>query len=260
MPLLEIVRGEATSDEAVAKALDLARVLGKTPIVVRDGRGFYTSRVVGAYTREALLLLAEGVPPQIVDNAAINAGMPIGPLAMADQTSLDLLFDILGSLAGEGKEQEPFTRALAVLNRMALQLGRPGRKAGKGIYDYEENGDKTAWSGLSSEFPRTAPLPSPQDIERRLMHIQALETIRALDEHVINDPMAADVASVLGWSFPAFKGGVLSYVDGIGAIEFVSQCKVLEERYGERFAPPESLCRMAVEARTFRDLAGESHV
>jgi len=260
MPLLEIVRGEATSDEAVAKALDLARILGKTPIVVRDGRGFYTSRVVGAYTREALLLLAEGVPPQIVDNAAINAGMPIGPLAMADQTSLDLLFDILGSLAGERKAQEPFARALAVLDRMALQLGRPGRKAGKGIYDYEENGDKTAWSGLSSEFPRSAPLPSAQDVERRLLHIQALETIRALDEHVFTDPMDADVASVLGWSFPAFKGGVLSYVDGIGAVEFVSQCKVLEERYGERFSPPESLCRMAVEARTFRDLAEKSHV
>jgi len=256
MPLLEIVRGVPTSDEAVAKALDLGRILGKTPIVVRDGRGFYTSRVVGAYTREALLLLAEGVPPQVVDNVAVNAGMPIGPLAMADQTSLDLLHDIIGSLAGEHTDQEPFVRALGVLDRLALQLDRRGRKANAGIYDYAANGDKTAWAGLPSEFAPTTPVPSFTDIQNRLLHIQALESIHAMDEGVISDPRDADVASVLGWSFPSFRGGALSHVDTIGVSAFIAQCEDLQQRYGERFAPPESLRKMAADGRRFGDLGG----
>ncbi|NPT53191.1 3-hydroxyacyl-CoA dehydrogenase NAD-binding domain-containing protein [Paraburkholderia elongata] len=259
MPLVEVIRGEPTSDEAVAKALDLCRILGKTPIVVRDGRGFYTSRVVGAYTREALLLLAEGVPPQVVDNVAINAGMPIGPLAMADQTSLDLLFDIIGSLAAEQRGQEPFVRALHVLDRLSSQLERRGRKANAGIYDYAPNGDKTAWSGLSKEFPAANPMPSEADIENRLLHIQALESIRAMEEGIFNDPVDADVASVLGWSFPSSRGGVLSHVDGVGIPAFVRQCEELQASYGDRFAPPRSLREMAEQGLSFRDLAGKSH-
>ncbi|MGF6917054.1 3-hydroxyacyl-CoA dehydrogenase NAD-binding domain-containing protein [Paraburkholderia sp. 40] len=257
MPLLEIVRGESTSDEAVAKALDLCQILGKTPIVVRDSRGFYTSRVVGAYTREALLLLAEGVPPQVVDNAAVNAGMPIGPLAMADQTSLDLLLDIIGSLAGERREHEPFVRALHVLDRMASQLERRGRKVNAGVYDYAPNGDRTAWAGLAKEFPATAPVPDEADIENRLLHIQALESIRAMEEGIFDDPADADVASVLGWSFPSSLGGVLSHVDGIGVPEFIRQCEELTARYGDRFAPPASLRDMAKNGLSFRGRAGE---
>lgn len=259
MPLLEIVRGEPTSDEAVAKALDLCRILGKTPIVVRDGRGFYTSRVVGAYTREALLLLAEGVPPQLVDNVAINAGMPIGPLAMADQTSLDLLFDIIGSLAAEQREQEPFVRALHVLERLSSQLERRGRKTNAGIYDYAPNGDKTAWGGLPKEFPAVNPIPDEADIEQRLLHIQALESIRAMEEGIFNDPVDADVASVLGWAFPSGRGGVLSHVDGVGIPEFVRQCEALQARYGDRFSPPPSLREMAAKGLSFRDQAGKNH-
>ncbi|WP_165976743.1 3-hydroxyacyl-CoA dehydrogenase NAD-binding domain-containing protein [Paraburkholderia silviterrae] len=259
MPLLEIVRGEPTSDAAVAKALDLCKILGKTPIVVRDGRGFYTSRVVGAYTREALLLLAEGVPPQVVDNVAINAGMPIGPLAMADQTSLDLLLDIIGSLAGESKKQEPFVRALHVLDRLSSHLERRGRKVNAGIYDYAPNGDKTAWAGLAKEFPATSSLPGETDIENRLLHIQALESIRAMDEGIFEDPADADVASVLGWSFPSSRGGVLSHVDGVGTAEFVRQCDELAVRYGDRFRPPQSLREMAEKGLRFCDRTGNAH-
>lgn len=259
MPLLEIVRGAPTSDEAVAKALDLCRILGKTPIVVSDGRGFYTSRVVGAYTREALLLLSEGVPPQVIDNVALNAGMPIGPLSMADQTSLDLLLDIVGSLAGEQRAEEPFVRALYVLDRMAIQLERCGRKVNAGIYDYAPSGDKTAWAGLAQEFPVLTPLPCEADIESRLLHIQALESIRAMEEGVLGDPIDADVASVLGWSFPSCRGGVLSYVDGIGINEFIRQCEELALRYGARFAPPASLRDMGEKKHRFCDLAGKAH-
>ncbi|QBR04109.1 3-hydroxyacyl-CoA dehydrogenase NAD-binding domain-containing protein [Paraburkholderia pallida] len=259
MPLLEIVRGGPTSDEAVAKALDLCKILGKTPIVVRDGRGFYTSRVVGAYTREALLLLAEGVPPQVVDNVAINAGMPIGPLAMADQTSLDLLLDIIGSLAGENKKEEPFVRALHVLDRMSSHLERRGRKVNAGIYDYAPNGDKTAWAGLAKEFPAASSLPGAADIESRLLHIQALESIRAMDEGIFEDPVDADVASVLGWSFPSSRGGVLSHADGVGSPEFVRQCDELAARYGDRFTPPQSLREMAEKGLRFCDRSGRAH-
>lgn len=259
MPLLEIVRGEPTSDEAVAKALDLCRVLGKTPIVVRDGRGFYTSRVVGAYTREALLLLAEGVPPNVVDNVALNAGMPIGPLAMADQTSLDLLLDIIGSLAGEQRTEEPFVRALHVLDRMAIQLERRGRKVNAGVYDYASNGDKVAWPGLAREFPALMPLPSDADIEKRLLHIQALESIRAMEEGIFDDPVDADVASILGWAFPSGRGGVLSHVDGVGVQQFIRECEVLAARYGERFTPPAKLWEMLERRGTFRDTTGNAH-
>jgi 3-hydroxyacyl-CoA dehydrogenase / enoyl-CoA hydratase / 3-hydroxybutyryl-CoA epimerase len=254
MPLLEIIRGPQTSDVTLARALDVAKLMGKTPIVVRDGLGFFTSRVVASYTREALLLLSEGVPPQIVDNAALAAGMPIGPLAMADQTSLDLLHNILGSVAGPNREADHHARALEVLHRFSGRLGRPGRKASAGIYDYGADGSRAVWSGLPSEYPPVGDRPGVPEIQRRLLHIQAIETIGAMQDGIIASASDADLGSVLGWSFPAYHGGVLSYVDGIGAGPFVEECNALAKTCGERFAPPPNLIAMAAGRKRFHEL------
>jgi 3-hydroxyacyl-CoA dehydrogenase / enoyl-CoA hydratase / 3-hydroxybutyryl-CoA epimerase len=254
MPLLEVIRGPQTTDATLAGALDVAKLMGKTPIIVRDGRGFFTSRVVASYTREALLLLSEGVPPQIVDNAALAAGMPIGPLAMADQTSLDLLYDILGSVAGPDRQADHHTRALEVLHRFSVRLGRPGRKASAGIYDYGPDGSRVVWSGLSAEYPAKGPRPELPQIQRRLLHVQAIETMRAMQEGIIVSASDADLGSVLGWSFPAYHGGVLSYVDGIGAGPFAKECEVLAEACGDRFAPPSNLIAMAIGKERFHEL------
>jgi 3-hydroxyacyl-CoA dehydrogenase/enoyl-CoA hydratase/3-hydroxybutyryl-CoA epimerase len=251
MPLLEVIRGRQTTDTTLARALDIAKLMGKTPIIVRDGRGFFTSRVVASYTREALLLLSEGVPPQSVDNAALAAGMPIGPLAMADQTSLDLLHDILGSVAGPDRHADHHVRALEVLHRLSGRLGRPGRKASAGIYDYGADGSRAVWPGLSSEYPPKGPRPDLPEIQRRLLHIQAIETMRAMQDGIIVNASDADLGSVLGWSFPACHGGVLSYVDGIGAGPFAGECEALAETCGDRFAPPSNLIAMAAGKERF---------
>jgi 3-hydroxyacyl-CoA dehydrogenase / enoyl-CoA hydratase / 3-hydroxybutyryl-CoA epimerase len=254
MPLLEIIRGPQTTDVALARALDVAKLMGKTPIIVRDGRGFFTSRVVASYTREALLLLSEGVPPQVLDNAALAAGMPIGPLAMADQTSLDLLHDILGSVAGPDRAADHHSRSLEVLHRIGIRLGRPGRKASAGIYDYRPDGERVVWPGLSSEYPSTRGKPDMQEIQRRLLHIQAIETMQAMQDGIIMSASDADLGSVLGWSFPAHHGGVLSYVDGIGAAQFARECEKLTETCGNRFAPPANLLAMAAGKERFNEL------
>jgi 3-hydroxyacyl-CoA dehydrogenase / enoyl-CoA hydratase / 3-hydroxybutyryl-CoA epimerase len=254
MPLLEVISGAQTTDVTLARALDVAKLMGKTPIVVRDGRGFFTSRVVASYTREALLLLSEGVPPQVVDNAALAAGMPIGPLAMADQTSLDLLHDILGSIAGPDRQADHHARSLEVLNRLSGRLGRPGRKASAGIYDYGPDGGRAVWSGLSAEYPAKKARPDTREIQRRLLHIQAIETIHAMEDGIIANASDADLGSVLGWAFPAHLGGVLSYVDGIGAGQFARECETLTETCGERFAPPSRLRAMAGSMERFHEL------
>jgi 3-hydroxyacyl-CoA dehydrogenase/enoyl-CoA hydratase/3-hydroxybutyryl-CoA epimerase len=254
MPLLEVIRGPQTTDATLARALDVAKLMGKTPIIVRDGRGFFTSRVVASYTREALLLLSEGVPPQVVDNAALAAGMPIGPLAMADQTSLDLLYDIFGSVAGPDRQLDHHARSLEVLHRLSGRLGRPGRKASAGIYDYGPDGSRAVWSGLAAEFPAKNARPDMQEIQHRLLHIQAIETMRAMEDGIITNASDADLGSVLGWAFPAHHGGVLSYVDGIGAGPFAKQCEALAETCGERFAPPSRLLAMAGSKERFHEL------
>jgi 3-hydroxyacyl-CoA dehydrogenase / enoyl-CoA hydratase / 3-hydroxybutyryl-CoA epimerase len=254
MPLLEVIRGPQTTDATLARALDVAKLMGKTPIIVRDGRGFFTSRVVASYTREALLLLSEGVPPQVVDNAALAAGMPIGPLAMADQTSLDLLHEILGSVAGPDRQLDHHARSLEVLHRLSGRLGRPGRKASAGIYDYGPDGGRTLWSGLSAEYPARTARPDTQEIQRRLLHIQAVETIRTMEDGIIVSASDADLGSVLGWAFPAHHGGVLSYVDGIGAGQFAKECEALAAICGDRFVPPSRLLAMAGSKERFHDI------
>jgi 3-hydroxyacyl-CoA dehydrogenase/enoyl-CoA hydratase/3-hydroxybutyryl-CoA epimerase len=238
MELLEIVIGTETSNEAIDGAFRLAATLGKVPIVVRDGPGFYTSRVVAAYTQEALFLLREGVSPRFIDNVAQNAGMIVGPLAMADLLSLDLLLDIFQSLAEHGRGcAKHGNESIAILQKFTTH-GRLGRKTGGGIYDYGEKGQKSDWPGLGDYFPPSLQVPSPEEISQRLFVIQTIETLHALRENILDDPETADLASVLGWSYPAFRGGVMRYMNDLGEERFRKICRALESRHGPRFALP----------------------
>jgi 3-hydroxyacyl-CoA dehydrogenase / enoyl-CoA hydratase / 3-hydroxybutyryl-CoA epimerase len=240
MDLLEIILGEETSEQTKKLALGLGSQLNKVPLVVRDGPGFYTSRVVMAYIQEALLMLAEGISPSLIDNAARNAGMILGPLAMADLTSLDLLADIFRSLAQHGRGSAQFaSEALGVLTRFIAEK-RLGRKVRGGIYDYAEDGSRRDWEKLPDWFAWDPKPPSSQVIADRLMYIQTIETLHTLREGVLDAPELADLASVLGWKYPAFRGGVMRYVHLIGPEKFETTRQDLEKRYGRRFAIPAS--------------------
>jgi 3-hydroxyacyl-CoA dehydrogenase / enoyl-CoA hydratase / 3-hydroxybutyryl-CoA epimerase len=240
MDLLEIILGEKTSEQTKRLALGFASQLNKVPLVVRDGPGFYTSRVVMAYIQEALLMLAEGISPSLIDNAARNAGMILGPLAIADLTSLDLLADIFRSLAQHGRGSAQFaSEALGVLTRF-IDAKRLGRKVRGGIYDYAEDGSRRDWEKLPHWFPCDPKPPSSQVIADRLMYIQTIETLHTLREGVLDAPELADLASVLGWKYPAFRGGVMRYVHLIGPEKFETTRQDLEKKYGRRFAIPAS--------------------
>jgi 3-hydroxyacyl-CoA dehydrogenase / enoyl-CoA hydratase / 3-hydroxybutyryl-CoA epimerase len=247
MPFVEVIRGAKTNEQTVARALDYMSAVRKTIIMVNDGIGFYTSRVIAAYTGEALTLLAEGVDPATIDKAAIDAGMPLGPLAMADITSLTLLKDIFASIEGDGtRPGMRGMRAREALARMVDIFGRSGRAGGGGIFNYVE-GRPELWSRIHECFP---PLETPLDaetIERRLMYAQSLEAARALEDGVVASSADADLGSVLGWAFPSYTGGVASYIDHVGAKKFVREADELATRFGERFKAPSSL-RAAADA------------
>ena len=236
MELLEVIVGDRTSEETVTKALGLAATLNKVPIVVKDGPGFYTSRVVMAYVQEALFLLSEGASPWLIDNCARNSGMIMGPLAMADLTSLQLLADIYRNLVQYGRGAA--TQSAQVLDILShfLSAGRIGRKSGGGIYDYPSPGERTEWPGLTDWFPRSQ--KSKSEIIDRLTWIQIVETLHTLKEGIIGEPETADLASVLGWRYPAFKGGVLRSIQNIGAEQFEKVRQNLEAKFGPRFALP----------------------
>ena len=240
MELLEIILGRETSDQTRKLALGLASRLGKIPLVVRDGPGFYTSRVVMAYVQEALLMLAEGIAPALIDNAARNAGMILGPLTMADLTSLDLLSDIYRNLAHHGRGSAEFASdALGILSKF-VDAKRLGRKTRAGIYDYTEDGARREWEDLRRWFPRDPHPPTSLTVADRLMAIQTIETLYTLREGIIEAPELADLASVLGWKYPAFRGGVMRYVHVVGPEKFEALRQELETKYGRRFAIPPS--------------------
>jgi len=236
MELLEIILGHQTTGATLNRALALAKALGKTPVVVKDGPGFYTSRVVMAYVQEALFMLAEGASPSLVDQCARNAGMIIGPLAMADLTSLELLADIFRNLLkhGRGAAAES-ARTLEILSRF-LSAGRRGRKAGAGIYDYPSPTERVEWLSLTDWFPR-AP-HSEAEITDRLFYIQTVETLQTLQEGIIADPETADLASVLGWRYPVCRGGAMRFLKDVGEDRFHATCRSLEAKFGRRFALP----------------------
>jgi 3-hydroxyacyl-CoA dehydrogenase/enoyl-CoA hydratase/3-hydroxybutyryl-CoA epimerase len=247
MPLLEIIRGKITSDETLATAMDFAQAIGKTPIVVNDARGFYTTRVVMAYQAESFDMLAQGVAPDLVELAGATSGMPVPPLALSDAVALDLIHQINLQAARDLGEAYQQTPGYAMVGRLVEELGRNGKKAGKGFYDYREDGSKYLWPGLREMAAEGAvQFASVDDLRDRLLAAQALETARCLEEGVITDPSEADVGALLGWGFAPWTGGPLSYIDGQGPAAFVARCDELAERYdSKRLRPPETLRRIA---------------
>jgi 3-hydroxyacyl-CoA dehydrogenase / enoyl-CoA hydratase / 3-hydroxybutyryl-CoA epimerase len=251
MLLVEIIMGEKTGDPALAVALDYVRAIRKTPIVVNDSRGFYTSRVVGTYIREGHLMLAEGVPAAMIENVGKQAGMPVGPLALNDEVAVDLAWKILKATEADGGEVDPKQKAL--LDEMVEKRGRFGRKNGKGFYDYPASGPKRLWPGLA-ELQTTKLDPDTIDVtelKHRLLAIQALETARCFEENVLTDVREADVGSILGFGYAPYSGGTLSYIDMMGTKKFVALCEKLAQKYGERFKPNKQLVDMAAKGESF---------
>lgn len=236
MPLLEIILGPATSQATLARTMDLAAALGKTPILVNDSPGFYTSRIFCAYIDEGMALLAEGVEPALIENAARQASFATPPLAVTDEVSLDLQALVIAQARQDGLP-EKFRRTLAqpVVERMN-QLQRLGRKSGGGFYDYPEAG-KRLWLGLAQEFPRRGEQPALDTVRDRLLCIEAMESARCLEEGVLTSAADGDLGALLGLGFPAWTGGTFSYIDTVGAADFMARCDALADRYGERFRP-----------------------
>ena len=261
MLLVEIILGKQTGDAALAAALDYVRAIRKTPIVVNDSRGFYANRCVTAYLFEGHKMLAEGVPPAMIENLAKMAGMPVGPLSLNDEVGIDLALKVLRATEAQvGPDViDPAQRALLVA--MVDKEGRLGRKNAKGFYDYPEKGKgpKRLWAGLADLQPARLDPDSidRQEIKDRLLVTQALEAARTVEEGVVTDPREADVGSILGFGFAPFTGGALSYIDGMGAKAFVAKAKALEARHGARFAPNRLLLDMAERGETFYSRAAE---
>ena len=247
MMLVEIILGKETGNKALAAALDYVRVIRKTPIVVNDSRGFYTSRVVGTYIREGHLMLTEGVPAAMIENVGRMAGMPVGPLALNDEVAVDLAWKILKATEADLGAKAVDARQKTLLREMVEKRGRFGRKNGKGFYDYPANGPKKLWPDLV-DFQLKKLDPDKIDIEElklRLLGIQALETSRCFEEKVLTDVREADVGSILGFGFAPFSGGTLSWIDMMGTKRFVELCRKLDKKFGARFAPNKLLIDLA---------------
>ena len=249
MQLVEIILGKETSDEALALAVDYVKKIRKTPIVVNDSRGFYTSRCFSTYTDEGIRLLSEGVNPVLIENAGKYAGMPVGALAVSDEVALDLVYKIAGQAIRDGVlgEDDPSYQVA----KKFVELGRLGKKAKAGFYEYPEGAPKHLWPGLAELFPLAQTQPPLDEVKTRLLYRQALETVRCLEEGVVREKRDADVGSVLAWGFPPYTGGTLSFVDFIGIQNFVAECDRLADAYGERFRPTDGLRGMAARGEGF---------
>jgi len=241
MPLVEIILGEKTGPEAIARALDYVQQIRKTPILVNDSRGFYTSRVFSTYVKEGMELLAEGVKPALIENAAKMAGMPVGPLAVHDEVTIDLSYKILMQTKKDLGDDFLPTQADEVVRHFQEDLKRRGKRFGAGFYEYPEGARKYLWPGLAEEYPPAPEQPELEYIQRRLLYIQSVEAARCTEEGVVPEPADADVGSILGWGFPPWTGGTLSLIDTVGVRDFVDQCDALAEQHGPRFAPPDWL-------------------
>ncbi|MFC7333237.1 3-hydroxyacyl-CoA dehydrogenase NAD-binding domain-containing protein [Rhodocista pekingensis] len=262
MPLVEIIRGKATDDATLARALDFVQAIRKTPIVVNDARGFFTSRFCGTYINEGQTLLQEGVVPALIENAGKQAGMPVGPLALADEVALDLSWKIRNQWKKDLGEQYRPTSGEGVNDIMVEKLGRIGRKGRKGFYDYPEGEKKRLWAGLGEVWPQRpeADQPDVEEVRTRLLYAQALDAVRCLEEGVLTDPADGDVGAILGLGYAPYTGGPLSMIDTIGVARFVAECDALAQKYGERFSPPTLLRDMAADGRSFYGSAAAARV
>ena len=254
MKLVEIIKGDKTNDETIAKAFDYVLKIKKIPIVVNDSRGFYTSRVFSTYPNEGLALLAEGNSPQEIESAGKKAGMPVGPLAVIDEVNIGLVAGIRNQtrkdLAAEGKKLPPGP-ADPVIDLMTEKLNRLGRANGRGFYEYPDNGKKYLWPELKKHFPPTKNPLSQNKMMERMLFVQVIETIRCYEENVVTSVEDANIGSIFGWGFAPIKGGTLQFVNDYGIQEFEKQAQKLAKKYGERFAPPELLIEMAANNQTF---------
>jgi 3-hydroxyacyl-CoA dehydrogenase/enoyl-CoA hydratase/3-hydroxybutyryl-CoA epimerase len=266
MPLVEIIKGEQTSDAALAKAYDVVLQIKKTPIVVNDSRGFYTSRVIGTMVNEGLAMLAEGVPPMSLERAAMQSGYPVGPLQLTDELNMELMAKIAKATRdaaerdGAAYDEHPGT---AVVERM-IELGRPSRLKGAGFYDYEDGRRTGLWPGLAEEFP-----PHPDgipfaDVKDRMTFIEALETARCFEEGVVESAAAANIGSIMGIGFPPGSGGAAQFMTGYQAVDehgqghgpigldaFLTRADELADQYGERFRPTAYLRDLSASGERF---------
>lgn len=251
MPLVEIIRGKNTGDEALAKALDYVAQIRKTPIVVNDSRGFYTSRCFGTYVVESVNMLAEGVAPALIENCGSYSGMAVGPFAVGDEVSIELSYHVgMATKKGLGDAyvDQP---ADAVIEKMYVELGRKGKKNQKGWYDYPEGGEKHLWPGLAEHFPVADSQPTAEEVTKRLLYRQAIEVIRCYEEGVLIGPEDADIGAIFGWGFAPWTGGPLSMVDTIGPKKFAEECHLLAEKFGPGFQPPKMLLDKADKGEKF---------
>ena len=255
MMLVEIILGKKTGDKALAIAIDYVRAIRKTPIVVNDTRGFYVNRCVLRYMAESYQMLIEGVPPAMIENAAKMAGMPVGPLALTDETAIDLAQKIMKQTIRDLGEKAVDAEQFALINTLVDKHGRFGRKNGKGFYDYPAKpAKKKLWPGLKDLYKQQdADKIDVEELKQRFLYTIALEAARVMEEGIVTDPREADVGSILAFGFAPYTGGALSYIDGIGGRAFLKRAKELQKKYGPQYKAPKLLADMAEKGETFYD-------
>ena len=256
MPLLEIIAGDKTSDETLAKAFDIAQQIRKTPIVVNDSRGFFTSRVIGTFLNEAIAMVGEGVHPQSVEQAGLQAGYPAAPLQLADELNLTLMSKIQketrDGLVADGKGDSYYEYPAYAIVDSVIEQGRKGKLGGAGFYDYADGKRTGLWKGLVEKFAGDKELPF-EDVKERMLFAEALETVRCFDEGVLRSVEDANIGSIFGIGFPGWTGGVVQYMNGYegGLAGFVARARELADRYGPQFTPPASLVAKAEAGETY---------
>jgi len=250
MPLVEIILGRETGPAAIAKALDFVAQIKKTPIVVNDSRGFYTSRCFGTYVQEGVEMVAEGINPALIENGGRQLGMPVGPLAVGDEVSIELGNKIVLAAKKELGDAYVPQRSDELMAQM-VELGRLGRKSAKGWYDYPEGGKKHLWPGLAELFPLAADQPDVEAVKERLLYRQLVECARCFEEGVLETPEDGDIGAIFGWGFAPWTGGPFSHMDTVGIAHVVAVLDRLAAAHGERFAPTKQLREMAASGATF---------
>ncbi len=256
MPLVEIIMGEQTDDATLAKAFDYVLQIGKTPIVVNDSRGFYTSRVFGTYVSEGVTMLGEGVHPRSIEVAGMKTGMPMPPLALQDEVSLSLALHVSEQqqldMQAEGKPIA-MRPSYEILKTLVKKYGREGKKNGKGFYEYTDKGEKYLWPELMNLYPAKTEQPSQQDLIDRLMFIQANESAKCYQENVVRSVADTNIGSIFGWGFAPHQGGTLQFINAMGLETFIARSRELAAQYGERFEPAQILLDMADKGEVFSD-------
>lgn len=251
MPLLEIIPHEGTGDLALAVALDYNKKIRKTPIIVKDVRGFFTNQVFPPYINEAALMVVEGVSMALIENCAANLGLPIGPLAVSDDTTLKLGYDIMTSTQEEMGDKYVPTGAEEFITNMVTKWDRGGRRLGAGFYNYDENGKRLdLWKGMTDHYPLLEEQPAPEEVMQRLLYSLVAPSARTFAEGVVPDPQSADLGAIFGLGFPPYTGGPLSYIDTIGLDAYVATSDMLAQRHGARFSPPQMFRDMAAKGET----------